>query len=48
MKILLDVILAWILIGLIFFIHGIKNAKQIDAKEPFLHGDDEPNKDSTL
>lgn len=28
-----------VILGLIVFIHGIKNAKEVDPKEPFLHDD---------
>ena len=39
MEIVLYVYLILVLIGLIAFIHGIKNAQEVDPKEPFIHGD---------
>lgn len=37
-----------VVLGLIIFIHGIKNAKEVDKNEPFLNGDYDPSKDPTV
>lgn len=39
MKYVLIVLCLLVILGLIVFIHGIKNAKEVDPKEPFLHDD---------
>ena len=47
MEIVLYVYLILVLIGLITFIHGIKNAQEVDPNVPFIHGDYDPSKDSS-
>lgn len=44
MQIVLYVYLILVLIGLIAFIHGIKNAQEVDPNETFLRGDYDPRK----
>lgn len=48
MAIALYIFLALVLIGLVVFIHSIHNAQEVDPKEPFLHDDYDPNKDTTM
>ena len=48
MKYLLVALCMMVVLGLIVFIHGIRNAKEVDNKEPFLRGDYDPEKDPTL
>jgi hypothetical protein len=44
MEIALYVYLILVLIGLIAFIHSIKNAQEVNPNEPFIHGDYDPRK----
>lgn len=48
MKYVLIVLCLLVILGLIVFIHGIKNAKEVDKNEPFLKGDYDPSKDPTV
>ena len=45
MMIALYIFLALVVIGLALFIHGIRNAQEVDPNEPFIHGDYDPSKD---
>lgn len=45
MAIVLYIILALVLISLAVFIHGIRNAQEVDPKAPFIRGDYDPYKD---
>jgi hypothetical protein len=37
-----------VILGLIVFVHGIRNAKEVDKNIPFLNGDYDPEEDKTL
>ena len=37
-----------VILGLIVFVHGIRNAKEVNKNIPFLNGDYDPEKDPTL
>ena len=45
MMIALYTFLALVVIGLALFIHGIRNAQEVDPTVPFIHGDYDPTKD---
>lgn len=52
MSIFIYIYLALVIAGLIVFVHGIKHAKEIDPKEPFIYGDydlsKDPSKDNNI
>lgn len=48
MKYILVALCLLIILGMVVFIRGIKNAKEVDKKQPFLNGDYNPDKDVTL
>lgn len=48
MKYILVALCLLIILGMVVFIHGIKNAKEVDKNQPFLNGDYDPDKDVTL
>ncbi len=48
MKYVLIGYLVMVALGLITFAVGIKNAKSVDEKGPFLHDDYDPEEDQTL